>query len=357
MARNGSGVQSSPGASYPAVASTLIESAKYNAVVDDINSVLTTSLSADGQTTVTGNQSMNSFKHTSLLNGTARADNTALGQLQDGVLNWVAAGGTVDAITATYSPAITALIDGQVCCVRSAGANTSATPTFSPNGLLARTIVKNGGGALVAGNIGAIGHEFMLRYNLVNLRWELLNSASNQNLTGHVTSVGNAAVLGSFTSAQLLAALTDETGTGAAVFASSPTLVTPNIGVASGTSLAVTGLITSSSPTAGIGYAVGSGSSVVQVTSIASSVTINTISGKITTVSNAWTALAAIYVTVNNSTILATDTIAIGSQGPLKALIQPSAVANGSFVIQIYPLETVTNSLVINFAANRAAIT
>jgi hypothetical protein len=53
---------------------------------------------------------------------------------------------------------------------------------------------------------------------------------TNANLTGHITSSGNAAVLGSFTSAQLKAALTDETGSGAAVFATSPTLVTPALG-------------------------------------------------------------------------------------------------------------------------------
>ncbi len=53
------------------------------------------------------------------------------------------------------------------------------------------------------------------------------------NLTGAVTSVGNVTSLGSFTSAQLLAALTDETGTGAAVFATSPTLVTPALGTPS----------------------------------------------------------------------------------------------------------------------------
>ena len=63
------------------------------------------------------------------------------------------------------------------------------------------------------------------------------NVTTNANLTGHITSVGNAAVLGSFTSAQLLAALTDETGSGAAVFATSPTLVTPVLGVASATSV------------------------------------------------------------------------------------------------------------------------
>ena len=45
---------------------------------------------------------------------------------------------------------------------------------------------------------------------------------TNANLTGHVTSTGNATVLGSFTSAQLATALTDETGSGAAMFATNP---------------------------------------------------------------------------------------------------------------------------------------
>jgi hypothetical protein len=56
------------------------------------------------------------------------------------------------------------------------------------------------------------------------------NVTTNANLTGAVTSVGNATSLGSFSSANLLAALTDETGTGSAVFATSPTLVTPILG-------------------------------------------------------------------------------------------------------------------------------
>ena len=65
---------------------------------------------------------------------------------------------------------------------------------------------------------------------------------TNANLTGHITSTGNATVLGSFTSLQLLTALTDETGTGASVFATSPTLVTPILGTpASGIMTNVTG--------------------------------------------------------------------------------------------------------------------
>jgi len=59
------------------------------------------------------------------------------------------------------------------------------------------------------------------------------NDATNANLTGAITSVGNATSLGSFSSANLAAALTDETGSGANVFATSPTLVTPNLGTPS----------------------------------------------------------------------------------------------------------------------------
>ena len=68
------------------------------------------------------------------------------------------------------------------------------------------------------------------------------NVTTNANLTGHITSTGNAAILGAFSSAQLSAALSDETGSGAAVFATSPTLVTPALGTpASGVMTNVTG--------------------------------------------------------------------------------------------------------------------
>jgi hypothetical protein len=63
------------------------------------------------------------------------------------------------------------------------------------------------------------------------------NVTTNANLTGAITSVGNTTSLGSFSSANLAAALTDETGSGAAVFATSPTLVTPTLGAATATSI------------------------------------------------------------------------------------------------------------------------
>lgn len=85
-----------------------------------------------------------------------------------------AAGGTVDAITANFSPDIT-LTDKQGCRVVSAGANTSTTPTFAPDGLTAHTIKMQGGVALTAGAIGPAGFVMLLQYNLAGTYWELLN--------------------------------------------------------------------------------------------------------------------------------------------------------------------------------------
>ena len=64
--------------------------------------------------------------------------------------------------------------------------------------------------------------------------WE---TTTNANLTGVVQLSGNTSSFGTFSSGNLQTALTDETGTGAAVFSTSPTLVTPSLGVASATSL------------------------------------------------------------------------------------------------------------------------
>ena len=124
-----------------------------------------------------------------------------------------------------------------------------------------------------------------------------------------VTGLGAnvATFLATPSSANLAAALTDETGTGANVFANTPTLVTPNIGAATGTSLAATGAIKSSG-TAGIGYATGAGGVVIQGTSRTTGVTINKITGQITLFSAAGTTSATTF-TVTNSTVNTTDAI------------------------------------------------
>ena len=96
----------------------------------------------------------------------------------------------------------------------------------------ATTVVTN---ANLTGGVTSVGNAatVVTNANLTGGVTSVGNAATvvtNANLTGMVTSVGNAASLGSFTSLQLLTALTDETGSGAAVFAISPGLVTPLLG-------------------------------------------------------------------------------------------------------------------------------
>ena len=100
--------------------------------------------------------------------------------------------GSANVITATYSPAPT-LIDKKILFLVSVSPNSSTTPTFNPNSLGAKTIVKNGGAPLSSGDIVGNGHVVILEYNATYTRWELLNprnSASSQTLT-QVLASGN----------------------------------------------------------------------------------------------------------------------------------------------------------------------
>ena len=65
------------------------------------------------------------------------------------------------------------------------------------------------------------------------------------NATGTVALTNNKLdVFAATTSAELISVISDETGSGALVFANTPTLVTPNIGAATGTSLVLSGDLT-----------------------------------------------------------------------------------------------------------------
>jgi len=66
---------------------------------------------------------------------------------------FVAGGGTAQAQTATFAPAITALVNGLYACWLPAAANTGAAPTFAPNGLTAKPITKLGTTALAANDL------------------------------------------------------------------------------------------------------------------------------------------------------------------------------------------------------------
>jgi hypothetical protein len=78
------------------------------------------------------------------------------------IINEVAAAGTANALTAAFSPAITALTDGMVVYVRAALANTTTTPTLAANVTAATTIVKGNNLPLAPGDIAGPGHWLQL---------------------------------------------------------------------------------------------------------------------------------------------------------------------------------------------------
>lgn len=86
-----------------------------------------------------------------------------------------AAGGTVDAITATFSPPFAAHTQDAIFAIEAGGANTSTTPTFSPDGLTAKTIVKGSNQALAAGDISGANYLVLLRYDSSLDKYQLIN--------------------------------------------------------------------------------------------------------------------------------------------------------------------------------------
>jgi hypothetical protein len=165
-----------------------------------------------------------------------------------------------------------------------------------------------------------------------------------------VLASGIATWLANPTSSNLRAAMTDETGTGSLVFATSPTLVTPAIGAATGASLTATGAIASTG-TAGVGYATGAGGTVTQGSSRTTGVTINKTSGAITLFSAAGSATAATF-TVTNSTVAATDVIILNQKSGTDLYdLMVTAVSAGSFNITFRTTGgTTTEQPVFNFA-------
>ena len=164
---------------------------------------------------------------------------------------------------------------------------------------------------------------------------------------------GVATFLGTPSSANLRAALTDETGTGSAVFATSPTLVTPILGVASATSLNSTGNQTIAG-TGKQGYATGSGGAVVQSSSKSTGVTLDKSNGQITMDAASLSAATIVSFTLTNSVIEAGDIIVMNhiSGGTLGAYIFNASTAAGSASINVsnWTSGALAEAIVIRFA-------
>ncbi len=165
MPRNGSGTYTLP-AGNPVVFGTIIDETVQNNTTSDIATALTGSVAADGQTTITANQSMSNFRHTSVGNASARTDYAAAGQVQDSSLQWLTTVAGTNTITAVAVPAITAYASGQSFRFIPAVSNTGAA-TINLNSVGAKDLKKNTGsgyaalvsGDLVAGNVYQIVYD------------------------------------------------------------------------------------------------------------------------------------------------------------------------------------------------------
>jgi hypothetical protein len=114
------------------------------------------------------------------------------------------------------------------------------------------------------------------------------------------------------------------------------TLTAPVIGVATGTSLAATGLIKSSG-TAGVGYATGAGGTVTQGTSRTTTVVLSKTSGQITTTADSMAAQTPTTFTVTNTLVAATDVIIISKvSGDVDTFAWVNSVGAGSYTITLF---------------------
>lgn len=189
----------------------------------------------------------------------------------------------------------------------------------------------------------------------------------NANLTGEVTSVGNAASLGSFTSASLSGALTNETGTGLAVFATSPTLVTPALGTPSalvgtnitGTAAGLTaGNVTTNANLTGPITSVGNATSVASQTGTGSTFVMNTSPTLITPALGTPTALVGTNITgtasgltagsVTTNANLTGDVTSVGNATSYNSIVPINKGGTGSATQNFVDLSSSQSSIAGN---------
>lgn len=137
------------------------------------------------------------------------------------------------------------------------------------------------------------------------------------------------------------------------------TLTAPVIGAATGTSLAVTGALTTSSPTAAFGFVTGAGGAVTQITDSTTTVVSNTNCGQITTVALTTAAGAEEVFQLTNSVIGATDVVVVSTTyaGGGTPIVSVKGVAAGSckiVITNVHSGDALDAVLVVNFAVIQA---
>jgi hypothetical protein len=256
------------------------------------------------------------------------------------------------------------------------------------------TISLNGATAIFGSVTSLVaGSAFAIRYYQATNSWYALNSII-------VLATGMQAFLAVPSSANLRAAMTDETGTGLLVFATSPTLATPTItnptvttgtftspalvtpalgtvtsgnisactstnmvmvspviGAATGTSLSTTGSQFISS-TGKHGYAIGSGGTVTQTISKSTGVTLSKSNGQITLDGAALAASTTVSFSLTNTLIEAGDILIMnhisGGTAGSYLLNAQSGAGLATINVRNISLGSLSEAIVIAFAVIKA---
>lgn len=174
MPFNGAGGYSPPGTDFPAVPGALIQSTKFNNVVNDLATALSIVLTRDGQQISQAAQPMGGFRHTNVGNAVNRNEYATAGQVQDKSFQWCGtAGGTAADITITPAPAITAYAAGQTFVYKSGAAANAGAMTVAVNGLATKAIQKDG--AAVVANDHPANRWFRITYDGAAFQLEQLS--------------------------------------------------------------------------------------------------------------------------------------------------------------------------------------
>tara|TARA_R110000868_G_scaffold102701_6_gene283023 strand:+ start:668 stop:1903 length:1236 start_codon:yes stop_codon:yes gene_type:complete len=285
MSYNGSGTFQINSAGQPVVTGTTISSTAFNALTADLATGLSTALTKDGQTTPTANIPMGGYKITGLANATLSTDAMAYGQFTafgtPGYTTTATAAGTT---TLTLSSTQQQFFTGSTT-------QTVVLPVTSTL-VLGQTfrIVNMSTGVVTVNSSGGNAVVAMVALSEVTVTCILTSGTSAA--SWDIQYTGKSAV----------------TGTGSMVLATSPTLVTPTLGVATATTV---NKVTFTAPATGSTLTIADG----KVLTANSSLTLAGTDSKTLTVSNSGTlaggdgftlAIAASKtLTVSNSLTLA----------------------------------------------------
>ena len=133
------------------------------------------------------------------------------------------------------------------------------------------------------------------------------------------------------------------------------TITSATITTLTATTVDAAGKISSTSPTTGVGYSTGAGGAVTQITSASTGVTLNKVTGQITTVALTTAAAGEERFTVTNSAVAATDVVVLGTTyngggTPMLSVVKIAAGAFDVVITNVHASAALDALMVINFA-------